>query len=337
MVKAEQWKELLDLDELNREIAAGRILNQFTALQPSFPPTFKRTRHQILPPSMADVADPDEFYNEKRIPSFTDRILFKSLPAFAKSIEPLFFDSCERATSSDHKPVRAGFKIDLCKGKEDILIDRELLNKTSHVGHTRSLQLKVHDLKGFNLEDMDVGGGSDPYVLIITDPPSLLMHRNKLVMHNDGVKSSVITKDLNPVWKDTLSLNIASLDLEGLSRNASLIFSVWDEDTFNADDLIGSGSIPFRDLLDSLLVKKESYNFDLVLRSNAEIMGRLTGSISLDGKIEDYLEAAKGFVQERHQLANGESQSAQAHPRFIHLARAEQEVGNKQNGCCTIN
>ncbi len=334
MVKLEQWKELLELDELNREIKAGRILNQFTALQPNFPPTFKRSRQAMLPLSMSEVDNFDDFYNEKRIPSFTDRILYKSLPAFAKCIQPLYFDSCEHATSSDHKPVRAGFKLDICKGKEDIFVDRELITKAVHNG-VRSLHLKVYNLKGFNLEDMDVGGGSDPYVLIVTDPPSLLMHRSKIVKHNNGVKSKVITKNLNPVWKDPMTLEIASLDLEGLSRNASLIFSVWDEDTFNADDLIGSSSVPFKDILESIFVKNKPFDFNLVLKSNAEIMGRLTGTVGLEGNPGDYLEAAKGFVHERGQQPA--QPGNQQLPRFVHLARAEQEADSKTSGsCCTI-
>jgi hypothetical protein len=50
MVVNERWGDILALDELNREIAAGRVLNNFTALQPSFPPTFKRTRHVSIQP-----------------------------------------------------------------------------------------------------------------------------------------------------------------------------------------------------------------------------------------------------------------------------------------------
>lgn len=44
---------LLEMDEFIREIAAGRILSGFNSLVPSFPPTFKRKRHQ----SLADVLD----------------------------------------------------------------------------------------------------------------------------------------------------------------------------------------------------------------------------------------------------------------------------------------
>lgn len=43
-IKASKWSDLLNLDELTREMAAGRVLDGFTALVPTFAPTFKRTR-----------------------------------------------------------------------------------------------------------------------------------------------------------------------------------------------------------------------------------------------------------------------------------------------------
>ena len=43
-ITKEKWPELLALDELTREMAAGRVLCGYTALEPLFPPTFKRIR-----------------------------------------------------------------------------------------------------------------------------------------------------------------------------------------------------------------------------------------------------------------------------------------------------
>ena len=44
----ENWPALLARDELNRELEAGRVLNGYSALKPSFPPTFK-VRLSLLP------------------------------------------------------------------------------------------------------------------------------------------------------------------------------------------------------------------------------------------------------------------------------------------------
>jgi hypothetical protein len=120
------WQKLLEYDELNRELAAGRVLSSFKALQPNFPPTFKRLRDIALTgeditnlntghphPAMA-------YYNTKRLPSYTDRILYRSLPGFEYFISEGYFESCEYVTSSDHKPVRAFFLIDTVPGDKGI-------------------------------------------------------------------------------------------------------------------------------------------------------------------------------------------------------------------------
>ena len=44
LAEDENWDKLMELDELTRELKAGRVLVGFTSLAPSFPPTFKRYR-----------------------------------------------------------------------------------------------------------------------------------------------------------------------------------------------------------------------------------------------------------------------------------------------------
>lgn len=352
MISKEQWKELLELDELNREIKSGRVLNEFVALQPAFPPTFKRMRNQAIPPRQSHGllkwnlrrasttgtedarATPEErtvadFYHEKRYPSFTDRILYKSMKTFDGDVVPEFFTSCETAMSSDHKPVRAGFAVNLTKGRSDIFVHRMVVGRRNDRVHGHKLRLLVSDLKGRNLEEMDsqlFGGGSDPYIIVTSDPPSLLLHRDKIRDYYEGVKSKVIKHNLNPDWKETLVLNLASVDVEGLARNATLIFQVWDEDTYNADDLIGCITIPLRDVLLGIIERGE-FRFDDVLRSNSEVMGQLSGTIRLDGNIQDVIDDAQVITSDRGHTSN-----------FLSLALAEREQANFNNGgCCVIN
>jgi C2 domain len=148
LICEENWEELLQLDELNRELAAGRVLQGFTALQPNFPPTFKRLRkasimqipsdenhswdisyHDMLPSKVSlDNVENDEqadnavtkFYDKKRLPSYCDRILFKSWECYEGNLNCEFFESCELVTSSDHKPVRASFTLETCGGLKEI-------------------------------------------------------------------------------------------------------------------------------------------------------------------------------------------------------------------------
>ena len=117
MIVAQDWSKLLSLDELSREMATSRVLNGFKALQPNFAPTFKRQRNTAVDPTLGtssvveDANYSRKFYDKKRLPSYTDRILYKSMSAFAEKIKPEFFEAVEATMSSDHKPVRAGFKV----------------------------------------------------------------------------------------------------------------------------------------------------------------------------------------------------------------------------------
>lgn len=54
---------------------------------------------------------PDTFYDQKRIPAYTDRVLYKSLPGFKKNLKEVAFNSCEECVSSDHKPVVCTFEL----------------------------------------------------------------------------------------------------------------------------------------------------------------------------------------------------------------------------------
>lgn len=318
MVVNERWADILALDELNREIAAGRVLNQFTALQPSFPPTFKRTRQVSIQRSGVATSARQwelstdgvaQYYHHKRIPSFTDRILHKSLPAFAANLKNHFFESCENAVSSDHKPVRAGFEVTLCKGEAEIVIDRNLIRWKGKVSKKTSgtradaqmLRMSFSDLRGENLEEMDsavFGGGSDPYIVITADPGALLLYKGTLNATYEGVRSSTIMHNLNPVWKETLDVALASIDLKNLCRNASLIVSVWDYDRSNADDLIGVMSIPLREILRAHS-QGNTYVFNESLHSNTEIMGRLSGRITVQGTFKSLLAAYEKLDAER--------------------------------------
>ena len=107
LITNRNWSSILELDELNREIKGGRALCDFTPLTPTFPPTFKRIRQSAIESSTTtNIENPLLYYNKKRLPSYTDRILYKSLPGFKKNLIVTGFESVEQIQSSDHKPVR---------------------------------------------------------------------------------------------------------------------------------------------------------------------------------------------------------------------------------------
>lgn len=88
-----------DCDQLRRELAEGRAFAGFTDLQPAFKPTFKVERNQPLT------------YKSQRSPAWCDRVLYRSLPGF--QARPFEFVSSPELLTSDHKPVRAGFDVEV--------------------------------------------------------------------------------------------------------------------------------------------------------------------------------------------------------------------------------
>ncbi|CAN0150235.1 unnamed protein product, partial [Scytosiphon promiscuus] len=101
LVEASNWPKLWEADELLRELRAGHLLAGFHTEPPAFAPTFKGVRGETAG------------YSAKRIPSYTDRILWKSLPGHASNLELLQFVSFPEITSSDHKPIHAAFSVRL--------------------------------------------------------------------------------------------------------------------------------------------------------------------------------------------------------------------------------
>lgn len=66
---------------------------------------------------LAAKSGPDEFkFNDSRVPSFTDRILFQTSELSGTSVECLQYESIDKIYSSDHKPVYSLFTIRLGAG-----------------------------------------------------------------------------------------------------------------------------------------------------------------------------------------------------------------------------
>ena len=90
--------------------------------------------------------------------------------------------------------------------------------------------------------------------VVTLDPPSLLLNgekKYKKALIKEGVVSSVIKHNLNPSWGDeTLKVNIASIDIEGLYKCCNIVIALWDEDKMSANDLIGVTYLPFQEIVD---------------------------------------------------------------------------------------
>jgi len=98
-IKNGDYASLLAHDQLRYCQQTGDAFVGFTEGEPKFPPTFKMER-------AAGCA-----YNTKRIPSYTDRILWKSMPPLSGHVTQTAYHAAIDVATSDHKPVFATFEV----------------------------------------------------------------------------------------------------------------------------------------------------------------------------------------------------------------------------------
>ncbi|KAL1614046.1 hypothetical protein SLS54_010042 [Diplodia seriata] len=105
----QHYSKLLATDQLNRERAAGRILQGFDELAIAFPPTYKYSTHLRPDPTTNPTPSPEQSWAwaKHRWPSWCDRILFLPPPqtSSSSSFSPLKYTSLPLLPSSDHQPV----------------------------------------------------------------------------------------------------------------------------------------------------------------------------------------------------------------------------------------
>ena len=101
LVDKEEWEELYNADQLQTSRAAGDAFFGFKEAPLTFPPTFKVKRGS------------GSSYKDQRIPSYCDRVLWKSMPPLANLVHPTRYEALPDVTTSDHKPVLASFEVQL--------------------------------------------------------------------------------------------------------------------------------------------------------------------------------------------------------------------------------
>ena len=235
MVEADDFAGLWKIDELQREVTAGRVYANFKTPPCEFKPTFKVARKV------------ETEYNPKRIPSYCDRILFHSHKHLAANLSCHAYTGCHAFSTSDHKPIIGLFSV-LPTAKPALLFGAQAALP----------QLKFFDLKARDLTAMDIGvtlqsrkvygftvptvgkAKSDPYVVAHCFPPDLRAAES-------DVRTKWIYQTLNPDWKETLMLSLRASSFATLSQ-CSVKLSVFDYDVGNAHDLIGSVDFSFEEL-----------------------------------------------------------------------------------------
>eukprot|EP00602_Paraphysomonas_sp_CaronLab_P009117 CAMPEP_0185026172 /NCGR_PEP_ID=MMETSP1103-20130426/10132_1 /TAXON_ID=36769 /ORGANISM="Paraphysomonas bandaiensis, Strain Caron Lab Isolate" /LENGTH=602 /DNA_ID=CAMNT_0027559665 /DNA_START=90 /DNA_END=1898 /DNA_ORIENTATION=- len=339
MITEENWDALIDLDELTRELKDERVLVGYTAYKPEFPPTFKRIRckaisrlnERIEETPLGNAAEKatanaptktfdldmeggeesltSSFYDKKRLPSYTDRILSTSLPAFKGKLTCDSFTSCEDVITSDHKPVIGKFTLQTTRGLHDIMAYS--LSNTNHfeLHYTTNTQFRLKNLSARNLSEMDsqlFGGGSDPYLVLSADPADILIPSS-----NGKLKTKAITHDLNPKWTDNIDFRLATNDIAGLSRNAHFFLTVWDYDVTNEDDLIGTAVIPLGDVFQHYAdTCGKDYHFSMNLIQHGLIQGQVEGDIEVSSSSREVVGRKHKNITLYEDLANKRENAA---------------------------
>lgn len=208
-----EYKELLQYDELRKEKAASRVLHGFKEGEIQFPPTFKMQREST------------NMYDQKRMPAWCDRVLWRTLQGC--HVKLLSYTYCSQILTSDHKPVRATFGLTayaLPSSNSGVSNDSD--DKRWHVRFT--------SLRAKNLRASDINGFSDPYLSFIG--PNLVQRFHSKVKY----------QTLNPVWNPLKELPTLVLNIFPLKRleKEYLMVQVRDHDSRSADYTLGYTAIP---------------------------------------------------------------------------------------------
>jgi len=253
LIKAKEYEKLFEKDQLSKQIKEQVAWQEFKEGKSDFSPTFKVLKGENLT------------YDTKRSPAWCDRVLWKENKK--QSLTQVFLKSDESINTSDHKPVYSHLQIPYCPIFENQLEDKE------------SFKICFEELKGEGLRSLDVGGKSDPYLLVIC--PSLF--------YKDG-RTVTQLKTLDPEWDD-LFINVAANN-PLMIKNQILIFKAMDYDgADHIDDLIGTQCLPLDDFVvidkDGNLDESTATEFKVQLYFGKELAGLISGKIRIMAGVQE--------------------------------------------------
>lgn len=94
LIEAKDFANLRKYDQLQQQMTAGKVLQGFSALVPTWEPTYRMQKGQ------AGVN-----FDTARVPSYCDRMLYRSMPGCTGCLQLVSFNSAPEVSSSDHKPI----------------------------------------------------------------------------------------------------------------------------------------------------------------------------------------------------------------------------------------
>ncbi|ETV80101.1 hypothetical protein H257_06494 [Aphanomyces astaci] len=276
MTKEEHWAAVHDLvtrkeygklyanDQLQHQMHANKVLAGWHTVPCEFAPTFKRLRGK------------EHEFTQQRVPSYCDRVLWKSLPGFESNLTLTAYTCVPDISTSDHKPVYAAFDV------------RPLPTPSPDTSTHDVIEIKLSDVSATNLDAMDMNGQSDPYIKFYCAVPDLL-----LPDENKHPQTAVLKNTLNPTWDDgqvpALQLKCQLNQLVRLH----LVLVIMDWDATSADDPLGQAVVYLPDCYEP----GESVPFDVpVVRAGIKA-GSIRGKVSIQPSGKKYADWDKNNTQ----------------------------------------
>ncbi|CAM6093328.1 unnamed protein product [Calypogeia fissa] len=247
-----EYGDLLKYDELRREISANRVLHGFKEGEINFAPTFKMQR------------EAKDVYDQKRMPAWCDRILWRNLPGCTVKLGK--YVSAPELATSDHKPVAATFSL------MSHALPAPVVSSRLHEDDDKRWHVQFTSLRAKKLRASDINGYSDPYVSFVG--PNLIHEFHSKVKH----------QTLNPVWNPMQELPTLVLNTFPLQRleNEYLLIRVLDRDYTSMDDTLGYAVIPLSQVVNSFKRgPMETAAFKVALTHRGLPAGTLEGNMKL--------------------------------------------------------
>ncbi|KAH9157518.1 hypothetical protein AeRB84_000620 [Aphanomyces euteiches] len=264
LVAAKEYNKLYENDQLQHQMHANKVLAGWTTSPCNFPPTFKRLRGKT-----------DE-YTKQRVPSYCDRVLWKSLPGFEKHLKLIEYKCVQDICTSDHKPIFASFELE------------PLPPASPDFNNHDMVEVKLTNLSAANLAAMDMNGQSDPYIKFYCSVPGMLL--------SDETKrpqTAVLKSTLNPSWDD---IQIPALQLKcplSQLQNVHLIMLLMDWDATSADDPLGQAVL----YLPDYYAPEQSLPFEVPVIRNGIHSGTIRGQVSVAPSGKKFAEWEKNHTR----------------------------------------
>jgi len=275
MIEQLKFDELLTFDQLRNSRALGEGWAGFVEGDSAFAPTFKVRRVE------------NTTYKEQRIPSYCDRVLWKSMPALSTAVMQTFLRSVPGVSTSDHKPVVSGFAI-----TPSPLVELKRKSSYSHRSvHTPrhfepAVVVRLSELRIDTLVEADIGGGSDPRLFFFTSPPGILTaDKNLLSTKPRKIASGEASQGLTFSERELPLLMPRVNDIHELQR-VTLILSLVDQDVLTKDDPMGTVLVSLAhpggpDALRGATSYEVPIESKLVLYNTTKGMGTLSGKLTI--------------------------------------------------------